>query len=229
MLWYKGWLETRLKVLLVLGFIGFILFTVQSFTHTPKSASQMMQTTVPTFIMMFCAVLAGAGIATQPPLQATKGLHGSILFTLSLPVSRLRLIAVRAAIGWLEVAAAIGIVFSALWFLTPALRTIATPLGMFELGITAIAWASSIYSLSVLLATFLDDVWRIWVTMLATVALGWLARQTQVPGLTDMFLAVGKNSPLFTHIMPWAGIVFAVALAIAFFLAALQVAQAREY
>jgi hypothetical protein len=38
-----------------------------------------------------------------------RDLHGSTLFTLSLPASRLRLMSVRAAIGWLEGAGVIGV------------------------------------------------------------------------------------------------------------------------
>jgi hypothetical protein len=48
-------------------------------------------------------------VTTQPSLVASKGIHGSTLFTLSLPVSRLRLMSVRAAIGWLEGAGVIGV------------------------------------------------------------------------------------------------------------------------
>ena len=44
-------------------------------------------------------LLAGAGIKTQAAFQTVKGLHGSTYFTLSLPVSRFRLLAIRAGIG----------------------------------------------------------------------------------------------------------------------------------
>lgn len=228
MLWYKGWLETRLRLLLVLAFVGFVLY-IQSSQHSAKSISQTLQNTVPTIVMMFCAMLGGAGIATQPPFQATKGLHGSILLTLSLPVSRLRLVAVRATVGWLEVAGAICLLLGAMWFISPALRTLATPLEMFEFAATIIVCGSFVYSLSVLLATFLDDLWRIWGTMLITIGLGWLATRFHLPASIDLFHAMSRSSPLFTHTMPLAAMAFATAISASLFYAAVQVAQAREY
>jgi hypothetical protein len=214
---------------LALAFVGFLLYMQYSSLHSAKSISLTVQSTVPTFVMMFCALLSGAGIATQPPFQATKGVHGSMLFTLSLPVSRLRLVAVRATIGWLEVAGLIGILLTSMWFISPTLRMIATPWGMFEFAATVIICGSSIYSLSVLLATFLEDQWRIWGTMLATVGLWWLSHHIHLPAATDIFLAMSKGSPLFTHTMPWAAMSFALALTAAFFFAALKVAEVREY
>jgi len=61
-------------------------------------------------------------VATQPSFVASKGIHGSTLFTLSLPVTRLRLLSVRAAIGWLEGSGVIAVLCCALWFRSPALR-----------------------------------------------------------------------------------------------------------
>src|SRR5260370_17949501 len=104
---------------------------------------------------MVCALLGGAGIVTQPSLQATKGFHGSTLFTLSLPVSRLRLLAVRASIGWLESVGVIGALCCGMWLVSPAFRAMATPVDMLEYGGTLIAFASPLYCLSVFLPPFL--------------------------------------------------------------------------
>ena len=121
------------------------------------------------------AMLAGAGVTTQPSLQASKGLHGSTLFTLSLPVSRLRLLATRAAIGWLEVAAIISILCCGFWSVSPLVRAVATPIEMVEYAATLLACGSALYGLSVLLATFLDDQWRTWGTLIAGGALAGLS------------------------------------------------------
>jgi hypothetical protein len=120
-------------------------------------------------------MLAGAGVTTQPSLQASKGLHGSTLFTLSLPVSRLRLLATRAAIGWLEVAAIISILCCGFWSVSPLVRAVATPIEMVEYAATLLACGSALYGLSVLLATFLDDQWRTWGTLIAGGALAGLS------------------------------------------------------
>ena len=112
-------------------------------------------------------LLAGAGINTQPAFQATKGLHGSTLFTLSLPVSRFRLLAVRASLGWFEMAVALGAWNCGVWFLFPILRAATSGLEVFEYAGTLVVCASGLYSISLLLATFLDDLWQLYGSMLA--------------------------------------------------------------
>src|ERR1700743_1908932 len=102
MLWYKGWLETRFRLLFVSVLMGFI----QSFQYSHGTTLEVVHAIVsvsnPLFILMAFTMLAGAGVVTQPTMAVSKGIHGSTLFTLSLPVTRLRLLGVRAGIGWLE-------------------------------------------------------------------------------------------------------------------------------
>jgi len=183
----------------------------------------------PTLVLMVCSMLGGAGIVTQPSLQASKGLHGSTLFTLTLPVSRLRLLAVRAGIGWLEGAGVIGALCCGMWLVSPAFRAMATPVEMLEYAVTLIACASSLYCLSVLLATFLDDQWRAWGTMIASAALWWLSTHTPLPASANIFRAMQEGSPLLAHTIPWTAMAFSLGLAAILFFAALKVVQTREY
>jgi hypothetical protein len=231
MLWYKGWLETRFRLLFSLGAMSLFLTLMHSFATSIKTSVLIFMVTLygQTMVMITCAMMGGAGIDTQPAFQAAKGLHGSTIFTLSLPVSRLRLLAVRACIGWLETAGAIAAFFSAMWLVSPLLRARVAPFDLFEYAATLFACASAIYFLSVLLATFLDDQWRMWGTMIAMGAVWWLSERTWLPAFANIVRATGKNSPLFTHSMPWSAMSFAVALAAALFYAALKVAQSREY
>jgi hypothetical protein len=229
MLWHKGWLETRYRLLFALGFVG--LFQVLQYKNgtTPQGIFALVQFTVPVLVVMTYSLLAGAGIATQPSLVASKGIHGSTLFTLSLPVSRLRLMSVRAAIGWLEGIGVIGVLCCALWLLSPALRAMVGPGTMLQYAATLIACGSAIYFVSVLLGTFLDDQWRTWGTMLTSGGLWWLSTHTPLPAFLDIFRGMGKGSPLITHTMPWNAILFSVLLAAVLFFAALKVLRAREY
>ena len=94
MLWHKGWLETRYRLLFALGFVGLFQILQHKNGTTPQGIFAFVQFTVPVLVVMTYSLLAGAGIATQPSLVASKGIHGSTLFTLSLPVSRLRLMSV---------------------------------------------------------------------------------------------------------------------------------------
>jgi hypothetical protein len=180
-------------------------------------------------ILMASSMLAGAGISTQPSLQAAKGLHGSTLFTLSLPVSRLRLLAVRAAIGWFESVAVVAVLSCGIWLKSPLLRSTATPVGMLQNAATLIVCTSALYGLSVLLATFLDDQWRTWGTLIAALAFWWPSHKAWLPASIDIVRAIGKDSPIMTHAIPWPAMAFSVALAAAFFVAALKVVQSREY
>jgi hypothetical protein len=230
MLWYKGWLETRVKLAIALGLL--IFFLVFLTTH-PIHDAKMQVAGLANFgslsVVWTVILLAGAGIATQPAFQATKGLHGSMLYTLSMPVSRLRLLTTRAAIGWLESAAAIAFLCGGMWLIFPQLRTLATPVEMFEYTGTLIACASTIYFLSVLLATFLDEQWRIWGSMIATFAFGWASSHYTPPPSIDILRAVRDGSPLLTHAIPWSPIAFALGLAAILFFAALKIVQTREY
>jgi len=235
MLWHKGWLETRFRLLFVLGFTTLILglqYSVRTAAtppHGKNPALGLILFSNPTLVLMVCAILGGAGIATQPSLQATKGLHGSTLFTLSMPVSRLRLLAVRASIGWLEAVGVIAALCSGMWLVSPAFRAIGTPVEMLEYAGTLIACASALYCLSVLLATFLDDQWRAWGTMIVCAALWWLSTHTPFPASADIFRAMRDGSPLIAHTLPWPAIIFSLGSAAILFFAALKIAQAREY
>jgi hypothetical protein len=233
MLWhtlaYKGWLETRFRLLFALAFIGLML--VQLHSIPAKSPNGVKGIVLIGWILVasICVMLAGAGIATQPSFQATKGLHGSILFTLSLPVSRFRLLAVRAGLGFLEMSGAVAAMCSAMWFLFPLLRSATTLEEMIKHAVVLIACASGLYSIVVLMATFLDDLWRMFGSGIAFGALWWLSNHTPLPASANIFRAMGEGSPLLAHAMPWTAMAFSLELAAILFFAALKIVQTREY
>lgn len=235
MLWYKGWLETRFRLLFPLVFMGFLLvfmYSVRNAAPVPGVRNPVFGIVMfsnPSFLVVACAMLAGTGIATQPSFQASKGLHGSTFFTLSLPVSRFRLLATRASLGWLEMAALVGVFCFGMWFASPLLRATVTPVEMFEYGEAVIACISALYFVSVLLATVLDDQWRVWGTLIVTVVLWWLPDHTPLPPSADIFRAMGEGSPLMAHTVPWITMALSLSLAVILFFVALKVVQAREY
>jgi hypothetical protein len=229
MLWRKGWLETRYRLLFLLGF-GACFQILQRRAGDPRQVVfGLLSFAVPTLVIMSCAMLAGTGVATQPSFVAAKGIHGSTLFTLALPVSRFRLLSIRAAIGWFEAIGVVGCLCCGLWFLHPALRAMAGPEAMLRYASTLIACASTFYAAALLLGVFLDDQWRIWGTMLTSAGLWWLSANTPIPVFLDIIRGMGKGSPLIAHTMPWGAIVFSVLLAAVLFLAALNAVRAREY
>jgi hypothetical protein len=235
MLWLKGWLETRFRLLFMLALTALLLFAMHSAGAHASARSvsgrvaELASHVIPLFIAMTCAFLAGTGIATQPSLQASKGLHGSTLFTLSMPVSRLRLLAVRAGIGWLETAAVIGVVCCEMWLTMPLQRAGVTPIEMFEQAATLIACSSAIYFLSVLLGTVFDDQYRVMGTLLASVGIAWLCTKFSLPAFANIFHGIGERSPIVAHTIPWNAMAFSLGLSAILFLAALKIAQRREY
>ena len=229
MLMYKGWLETRYRLLFMLGLMGLILVTAYSRADKAPGGIQGFVAGAWFLAAVIPVMLAGAGITTQPAFQAVKGLHGSMLFTLSLPVSRLRLLAVRASLGWLEMAAALGAWCCAVWIVFPALRTIATTAELLEYAAALVVCASGLYGITVLLATFLDDLWRVWGSMIVIGALWWLSNHTPLPASANIFRAMGEGSPLIAHTVPWFAMTFSLGLAAILFFAALKIVQAREY
>ena len=148
MFWYKGWLETKFKLLLMLGCMVFylVVFYLMRANAAPPGArpASVFALTATTFAVLLYTWLAGAGINTQPSFQATKGLHGSTLFTLSLPVSRLRLLTVRATIGWLEMAGAIFAWCYGCWLILPVVRGSVSAVDMLEYVVALIVCASSL-------------------------------------------------------------------------------------
>src|SRR5271154_6674117 len=187
MLWQKGWLESRFRLLFSLGF--FVILLIQAYVLSgakPPDGDKVDVAWVFVISEIFlvatlCGMVSGAGIATQPSLQASKGLHGSTLFTLSLPVSRFRLLAVRAGLGWLEMAGGIGAMCIGMWILLRVMKTPATPQDMFKYAVALIACSSGLYFLAVLLATFLEEQWRVFGNMISLAALWWIPNHAGFP------------------------------------------------
>jgi len=158
-----------------------------------------------------------------------KGLHGSMYYTLALPVSRFRLLAVRAGVGMLETVAVLALAPSAVWLMSPVLRTQLTGLDMFEYWVAISACLSSIYFFGVLLSTFLEDWTQNFTSVLAIFFLQLFFTNVPVPPSLNIFRAMGIGSPLITHALPWATMGVSLGVAALLFLVALRVVQAREY
>jgi hypothetical protein len=233
MLWYKGWLETRFRVLFM---FSFAVFPVALFLATPHPANAAPQVSVAeaesafTFNALYYSIvplfLAGSGIKTQSA-RMKKGLHGSMYFTLSLPVSRFRLFATRAGLGMLESLAILAIAPCALRIAAIGPEDHVSRSDLFAFWVTLSVCASAFYFLGVLLSTFLDEPVRNWISMFAVVVLYGLL--SKVPLLAPLNIFRAMISPLFTHALPWASMGISLGAAAVLGLAALRVVQTREY
>jgi len=232
MLWFKGWLETRYRVVFSLGFIGLVMvITHLAATKEPPPGARPLEALVlmmDSFVVVFFSMLAGAGINTQPALQATKGLHGSTLFTLSLPVSRLRLLAIRSSIGWLAMAVLVTLLCIGMGLIAPKSASL-TILQLLQQAAALIACTTGFYYVSVMLGTLLDDAWRVWGSMLVFGAFWLLTSYIRVPNFLNLIRAMGLGSPIIAHAMPWGAMAFSLGLAAILFLAAWKITERREF
>lgn len=107
MLWWKAWMETRWRLLFVLGCCALVWAEGPLF-GVPLARLRMVFPLQYAAVWGFAAtMLAGAGLNSQTTWGTSAGYHGSMLFTLSLPVARRKLFAVRAVAGAVETCALI--------------------------------------------------------------------------------------------------------------------------
>jgi hypothetical protein len=230
MLRYRGWLETRLRLLIWAVIAVFILWSVYSLGAKGPLSPMIVAANLGFVVAMLAGTLGGAGIVTQrSSLRPATGFHGSTIFTLSLPVTRLRLLAVRVSVSWIELCAGTVVLCAAAWILFPVLRSSVTPKEMLQYTLAMAVCATGLHSLTVVLSTFLDDVWRIYGSILVYAAIWWLPDRIPWPRFADIFGAMGKGSPLIAHSMPWNAMAFSLTLAGGLFFVALQIGRRREY
>ena len=229
MLWKKGWYETRIRLLFVLAVV--VVIAVLAMDPAPAAAGSgplVVATTIPA--MLAALLLAGGGVKTQlGGLQRSKGLHGSMYYTLSLPVTRARLFSVRVLLGLAEIAVVQVLMFSAIWLVQPAIRVNPARSDMFKHGVAAFCCVTAMYSLGVFFASFLDEVYQHWATIFTVVGTIAILSRVPLPASMDALLVLSLASPLNTHTMPWIAMAVLLGLSGMLLLIALKIVQSLEY
>lgn len=231
MLWKKGWYETRTRVLIVLGIV--VVITVLTMGPPPPAGAGLGPlvgaTTIPA--MLAALLLAGAGVKTQlGGLQRSKGLHGSMYYTLSLPVKRTRLFSVRVSLGLAETAGILVLTWSALWLVHPAGGPNAPPPSdVFKQVVVTFFCVTAVYSLGVFFSAFLDEVYQHWATMFTIVGTFVILIRVPLPAWMQTFLVLSLASPLNTHTMPWTAMAVLLGLSGMLLLIALKIVRSLEY
>jgi hypothetical protein len=235
MLWKKGWYETRIRLLFALALV--VVIAVLTMGDPPPAAEGFAPlvgaTTIPA--MIAALLLAGAGVKTQlGGLQRSKGLHGSMYYTLSLPVTRTRLFNVRVSLGLAEMAAIQVLTYSAILLVhlgdsrrTPAGINVASDL--FKHGVAAFFCVTAVYSLGVFFSSFLDDVYQHWATLFTVVGTIVIMSRVPLPAWMQTFLVLSLASPLNTHTMPWNAMAVLLGLSGMLLLIALKIVRSLEY
>jgi hypothetical protein len=230
MLWKKGWYETRTRLLFLLAAV--MAITVLTISSPPPAAagSGPLAGAIALPAIGAALLLAGAGVKTQlGGLMRSKGLHGSMYYTLSLPVKRTRLFNVRVSLGLVETAVILVLTCSALWLVNPTIRLSATPSDMFKQGVATFFRVTAVYSLGVFFSAFLDEVYQHWATIVTVVGTFVILNRVPLPAWMQNLLVLSLASPLNTHTIPWTAMAVPLGLSGMLLLIALKIVRSLEY
>lgn len=230
MLLMKAWLETRWRVTFLMGMVvlSFVMGESGSGLNSAEHAANLMG--VLSLLSIVAAVnLAGAGIATQSSFRRSRGLHGSMYFTLSLPVSRLRMLAVRAGFGLLVTTGLNVLMIACAWSLFRLVRGNSTSIDLLRTILAASVCTACFYFVSVSIATVLDETWQMFGSFFV-IAGGWsVVTHLALQPSADVFEFLGEASPLITHRLPLPAMVVSLLASTVLFLTAVKIVESREY
>lgn len=240
MLWYKAWLETRWRFLI--GFAVVMCSAAGAVFTWPKVLqlmplmptvdvggeigrrireavelsreyrgfvwSQAFRQNLPEMATLFAVLLGTGGLLSQT--------SGGMLFTLSMPVSRRRLLGVRAATGLLELLAMALVPALVIPLFSPAVGETYSLSAALVHCICLFVATSVFFAFAVFLSTAFTDVWRPLMIALG-VAIGIaLFEGLLMPGSSAGIFAVMTGERFFrTGSLPWAGLFLCAAASMA--------------
>jgi hypothetical protein len=226
MLWYKAWLETRWRFVFTIGSILLLLLPGTLMGAPPKriwAGLQLGSALLYCFAPLF---LAGAGINTQTTYAAMPGFHGSMLFTLSLPVSRRRMLFVRAGLGAIETW--VFVVMMAALILSRAPGAISGAQA-FQYVTRVIVCSMAVYAVSTLLACVFDEMWQFMSACLCLSVVGLLQLRSGLVAELSPLRGMSLMSYPATAPMPWAPVLASLVITGVLFCASVLVLQRKEY
>lgn len=156
MLWLRSWKELRYRLVLAVVTMALLLYTNFWTPATMPSPEKVKKA----FLLIVCAfgipvmgkILAGCGINSQTSMGISRGFHGSVQFLLSLPISRNRILAVRATLGLIFFV----LVVLASFLVADWSGKVPT---VWQHLPNTMCFSIFIYSSAVWLSTFLDEFW----------------------------------------------------------------------
>jgi hypothetical protein len=255
MLWHKSWLETRWRFiaglgLLTLGACAIVLYYPEIMKLMPAARtieasgevgrriregielasdyrgyiwSQWFRETPTQLGTLFAVLLGTGGVISQPSGAAT-------LFTLSLPVSRNRLLAVRAAAGlgeWFIVALVPALVIS---MLSPAVGEAYSIGSAIVHGICLFVAGAVFFSLALLLSTVFTDLWRpLLIACAVAVVLSMFETLARDLPHVGIFSLMSGEVYFRTGHLPWAGLTIGTAISAAMLYGASAILAQRDF
>jgi ABC-type transport system involved in multi-copper enzyme maturation permease subunit len=252
MLWHKAWLETRWRfitglVLLVCsaatsillypkivpllkmgpppgltGELGARVAEVLQLSQTFRGYlwSQFFNNNLPTLWSIFAVLIGTGGLLSQVS-------RGGAIFTLSLPVSRRRLVGVRAVTGLGEILVLALVPSVLVSLLSPAIGESYRLGDALVHGLCVFMAGTVFFSLTFLLSSIFLDIWRpLLIALALAMVLSFIAQL--FPGVSSysVFGVMGAESYFRAGQLPWLGLlVTAAASAIMLHVAALNLAR----
>ena len=255
MLWYKSWLETRWRFAIGLALVvcsaGVAVFSYPAVREllpmVPRDDidgdlarlireaadlvreyrgyvwSHWFSQNLSQTWTLFAVVLGTGGLLAQST-------RGGALFTLSLPVSRARLLAVRAATGLVELVALAFAPSLILVALSPAIDQ-SYGVGDALVHSACLVVAGSVFfSLAFLLSTVFSDIWRPLLIALVVAAALAVAGKL-VPGLSrfSVFSVMSAESYFRGGGLPWLGLLASAAASLAMLVAATRNIERQDF
>lgn len=172
---------------------------------------------------LFAVLLGTGGLVTQSA-------RGGALFTLSLPVSRRRLLAVRAATGLAELAALAVVPTLVLVALSPAIgERAAVGDALASAGCLVVA-GSVFFSLATLLSTVFSDPWRpVGIALFAAVALALTEQVVPAVSQVSVFPVMSAEHQFRGGSWPWLGLLISAAASAAMLHAAARNVARQDF
>jgi len=238
MLWYKSWLETRWRFLIglvlmlcsaagvvllypqvmrlmpmaksidVSGEIGRRIHEAVELQHTYRGYiwSQWFRQNLSQLATLFAVLLGTGGLLAQRS-------GGAALYTLSMPVSRTRLLTVRAATGLGELFVLALVPALLIPMLSPAVGESYSVVSTLVHVVCVFIACSVFYSFAFLLSTVFADVWRPLLVALALALVLSAFEQLFRPSI-GLFRVMSAESYFRSGQLPWLGLLACVAASI---------------
>jgi ABC-2 type transport system permease protein len=253
MLWYKAWLETRWRF--VVGMLLLLFFGAAVVLSHPmleqmkveipnlpgglgedlREAFALMATydgyvwsqwfgkNLLQFWTLFAVLLGVGGLATEAS-------RGTALWTLSLPVTRRRLLGVRAGLGAIELLALAVVPSLLVWALSPVVGQRYSLADALVYSLLTFAGGMFFYGLALLLSTlFGDQLKPILAAMAVSIVMGLLSLFSRRLAGYSVYNVMSGQKYFAEGVPPWAGLFVCLALAALMFYASLRVLERRDF
>ncbi len=253
MIWYKCWLDTRWRFIIGLALMacsaaGVVLTRPALAKLLPMAGSiqlggeigrrvqealalsrdyhgyvwmQWFGEHLPQIGTIFAVLLGTGGLVTQ---------SSAVLFTLSMPVTRRRLLGVRAALGlgeWLVLVFAPTLLIP---LLSPAIGERYGASDALIYGVCAFTVGAAFFSFAFLLSTIFDDIWRpLLIALLLAVVLAVLPLAIRTLQPYGVFRVMSAEAYFRAGQFPWQGLLISVAASAAMLYGAALKLERRDF